>query len=239
MNWPENATSNIRHVAPDTAEQDGLSTPSASSLFAGDTGELPLDTRRALVQLLSGPSLDGRRHQKLWPVLVRDEHVIRRRLADLFLDLVIDRDLQVAFTRQADTGDLEVPLLLRRAQLTFIDSLLLLHLRQQLTQAESHGERAVVSTEEIVEYLSLYERTGNTDRAGFAKRIHASIEKIKKHSILQKIRSSDNRFEVSPTLKLLFSAEEIQALTILYQRMAAGDVSIDPIQAAQDEEAEE
>lgn len=28
-----------------------------SALFAGDAGELPLDTRRALVQLLSGPSL--------------------------------------------------------------------------------------------------------------------------------------------------------------------------------------
>jgi hypothetical protein len=44
-----------------------------------------------------------------------------------------------AFTRQADTGDLEVPLLLRRAQLTFIDSILLLHLRQRLTQADSQG----------------------------------------------------------------------------------------------------
>jgi hypothetical protein len=55
------------------------------------------------------------------------------------------------------------------------------------------------------------------------KRVHASIEKIKKHSILQKIRSSEDRFEISPTLKLLFSAEEIQALTHLYQRMAAGE----------------
>jgi len=186
----------------------------------GDSGELALDTRRALVQLLAGPSLDGRRHPKLWPILVRDEAVIRRRLAELFLELVIDRDVQVAFTRQADTGDLEVPLLLRRAQLTFIDSILLLHLRQRLTQADSQGDRAVVSTDEIMEFLTLYERASNTDRAGFVKRVHASIEKIKKHSILQKIRSSDDRFEISPTLKLLFSAEEIQALTHLYQRMA-------------------
>ncbi len=79
--------------------------------------------------------------------------MIRRRLAELFLELVIDRDVQVAFTRQADTGDLEVPLLLRRAQLTFIDSILLLHLRQRLTQADSQGDRAVVSTDEIMEFL--------------------------------------------------------------------------------------
>jgi hypothetical protein len=194
------------------------------ALFAGDTGELPLDTRRALVQLLSGPSLDGRRHAKLWPVLLRDEQVIRRRLSELFLDLVLDRDMQVAFTSQVAAEELDVPILLRRAQLTFIDSVLLLFLRQRLTQAESHGDRAVVSREEIAENLMLYERSASTDRAGFVKRINASIEKVKKHNILQKLRGSEDRFEVSPTLKLLFSAEEIIALTALYDRMAAGEL---------------
>jgi hypothetical protein len=219
MSWSENLEditdplNGIESEKPDNIE---------NSLFADDAGELPLDTRRALVQLLSGPSLDGHRYSKLWPVLLRDESVIRRRLADLFLELIIDRDLQVAFTRQADTDDLEAPTLLRRAQLTFIESVLLLYLRQQLAQAASHGERAVVSKTDIVEHLILYDRQGNTDRAGFDKRVYASIEKIKKYNIIQKIRASDDRFEVSPTLKLLFSAEEIQELTKQYQRMAAG-----------------
>jgi hypothetical protein len=207
-----------------------------AKLFAGDTGELEQETRRVLVQLLAGPSLDGRRHPKLWPVLVRDEALIRRRLSELFLDLVMDADLQVAFTRQADAGDLETPVLLRRAQLTFLDSIMLLHLRQRLTQADAQGERAVISVDEIVEHMSVYERSTNTDRAGFNKRIQASIEKIKTHSILQKIRSSEDRFEISPTLKLLFSAEAIQALTRTYQRMAAGEaVTPAPISDPDDE----
>ena len=235
MNWSENdeATMPAEAQAPDALQA------SANTLFIGDSGELALDTRRALVQLLAGPSLDGRRHPKLWLILVRDEAVIRRRLAELFLELVIDREVQVAFTRQADTGDLEVPLLLRRAQLTFIDSILLLHLRQRLTQADSQGDRAVVSTDEIMGYLTLYERASNTDHAGFVKRVHASIEKIKKHSILQKIRSSEDRFEISPTLKLLFSAEEIQALTHLYKRMAAGETPAQLAQTVSDEAADQ
>ena len=205
-------------------------------LFEGDSGELELETRRVLVQLLAGPSLDGRRHAKLWPVLVRDEALIRRRLSDIFLDLVMDADLQVAFTRQADAGDLETPVLLRRAQLTFLDSIMLLHLRQRLTQADAQGERAVISVDEILEHMSVYERSTNTDRAGFNKRIQASIEKIKTHSILQKIRSSEDRYEISPTLKLLFSAEAIQALTRTYQRMAAGEaVTPAPISDPDDE----
>jgi hypothetical protein len=156
---------------------------SANNLFIGDTGELPLDTRRALVQLLLGPSLDYRRHSKLWSVLMRDEDIIRRRLGDLFLELIVDRDLQVAFTRQSDSGELELPILLRRSQLTFIDSVLLLYLRRQLIQAESHSERSVVSADEMTEHLNLYDKSGSTDNAGFIKKINASIEKLKKNNI--------------------------------------------------------
>jgi hypothetical protein len=197
----------------DHAASDGL-------LFLGDRGELPLETRRALVQLLSGPSLEMRRHGRLWPVLLQDEDIIRRRLSELFLDLVIDREAGVAFTRQADTGDLEVPLLLRRSQLTFIDSIVLLKLRERLAHAEAHGERAVVSGPELVEELAVFEPAGGTDHAGFAKKVRASIEKYKDRSILQKIRAEEDRYEVSPTLKLLFSADRIEVLLKLYQQMA-------------------
>jgi Domain of unknown function (DUF4194) len=189
-------------------------------LFLGDRGELPLETRRVLVQLLSGPSLEIGRHGKLWPVLLQHEDVIRRRLSELFLELMIDREVGVAFTRQADTGDLQAPLLLRRSQLTFIDSIVLLDLRQRLAQADAHGERAVVSGTELVDELGVFEPASGTDHAGFAKRIRASVEKFKERSILEKIRTTEDRYEISPTLKLLFSPERIEALTALYKQMA-------------------
>ncbi len=219
MNWSEEGTPEEEMLEIRVSELE-----SDQPLYQGDSGELSLDARRVLVQLLAGPSLDGQRHSKLWPIMIRDEMAIRSRLSELFLQLVIDRELQVAFTRQAETGDLEVPRLLRRASLTFLDSILLLHLRQRFTQAEAHGDRAVISTDEIVEFLGVYEQVGNTDRALFEKRIHASIEKIKKHSILRKIRATEDRFEISPTLKLLFSAEEIQALIRIYHDMQAAEV---------------
>ena len=212
-NFPENGS-------PESGNSQQTST---NALYDGDCGELSLDVRRVLVQLLAGPSLDKQRHSRLWPILIRNEEAIRGRLSELFLQLVIDHDLQVAFTRQADTGELEVPFLLRRARLTFVDSILLLYLRSRLTQADTHGDRAIVSTGEIVDFLKVYERDENTDRALFERRVHNSIEKIKKHSILRKLRSDDDCFEISPTLKLLFSAEEIQALTETYLNLKVPD----------------
>ncbi len=233
MNWSEHS-SEEEMLSADVTEQE-----LDKALYQGDTGELSMNARRVLVQLLAGPSLDSQRHPKLWPILIRDEGVIRSRLSELFLQLVVDRDLQVAFTRQAETGDLEAPRLLRRANLTFLDSLLLLHLRHRLTQAETHGDRAVVSTDEIVEFLRVYEQAGNTDRALFEKRIHASIEKLKKHSILRKIRASEDRFEIASTLKLLFSAEEIKVLTRTYHDMRTADTSTEPEDQMPSEEERE
>ena len=76
----------------------------AAGLWRGDAGGLKLDARRALVQLLKGPVLDGMRMPVIWKALLESEDLIRSRLNDLFLDLVIDREQLFAFTRQADTG---------------------------------------------------------------------------------------------------------------------------------------
>lgn len=198
--------------------------------FRGDEGELPIDTRRVLVQLLLGPALDAQRQNKLWPILLRDERVLRSRLHELFLELVIDHDQQVAFTRQVVDPELEMPVLLRRASLTFIQSALVLFLREQLTAADARGERAVVSRDEMVEHLGAYERDDNSDQAKFARQAHSAIDRCKELTLLRRLRSGEERYEVSPTLKLLFPAEEIQALMRAYanlaERAARGELSL-------------
>ena len=200
-------------------EAEGLDeNESGAALYPGDAGTLPFEARRLLVQLLSGPSLDGRRHPQLWPALLRHRRRIESRLADLFLALVMDTEAQVAFVRQADTGELETPILLRRARLTFLDSVLLLQLRQALSEAELRGERAVVSGSELIEHLKLYEGQLNTDHAGFEKRLNSALEKAKKNNLLRAIRGSEDRYEVSPTLKLLFGAEQVAALRRIYRQ---------------------
>ena len=188
-------------------------------LYLGDTGRLPADARRALCQLLIGPSIDQQRHARLWPALLRSEAAIRSSLADLFLELVLDRESGVAFTRQADTEDLEAPVLLRTSPLTFIDSVLLLYLRQQLGEADARGNRAVVADAEMAEALAVYEKNLSTDRAGFNRRVASAVQKMKDNHILTRLAGQDDRHEVSPALKLLFSAEDVAALSAVYRQL--------------------
>jgi hypothetical protein len=208
-----------RHQADGVSQQVGEATD-AAALYPGDSGLLPEPARRALVQLLTGPSLDARRHSRLWPALLRYRELIESRLADLFLELILDADRQVAFTRQADTGELEAPILLRRSPLTFLDSALLLYLRQLLVEADTRGEPALVSLGDMQEQLGLFEPGDSTDRVGFDKRVRAAIEKAKKNSLIGAIRGSEGRFEISATLKLLFGAEEVATLTKIYENLS-------------------
>lgn len=223
------------NTPPDTPTPESTACP---VLFMSDRGQLPEDTRRALTQLISGPSLDARRHSKLWPVLLRDEAVLRSRLHELFIDLVVDREQEVAFTRQVSSPDLDVPILLRKATLTFIETVLVLFLRRRLTEADAHGDRATVSATEMLEYLSVYERADNVDQVRFQKQAQGAVEKAKKLNFLHKLRGPEDRFEISPTLKLLFPAEEIQALTALYEQLASLPeyALTEPSASSQDEE---
>ena len=223
IEWAEACDAEAQGTAPVVADDN----TAAAATFLGDTGTLPVDTRRVLVQLLLGPSVDARRQSKLWPVLLRDEAVIRSRLHDLFLDVVIDHEQRVAFTRQVTSEELDVPILLRKASLTFLETTLLLFLRQRLTQADAQGERAVLSLGEMHEHMAVFEREGNPDHARFERQITNAVEKAKKLSLIQRIRGSDERFEVAPTLKLLFSAEEIQSLSRTYAQLVRSPGSAD------------
>ena len=219
MSWSTEAQDELDdHLGAASAAQSD-----AARSFAGDTGELPVETRRVLVQLLLGPALDAQRHTKLWPVLVRDERVLRARLHELFLELIIDRDQQVAYTRQVVDAELEIPVLLRKAPLTFLQSALVLYLREQLIVAEARGERAVVSRAELVEHLCAYEPANNRDQAKFGRQVGGAVDRAKDLNLLRKLRGEEERFEVSPTLKLLFSAEEIHSLTATYRALVERD----------------
>ncbi|MBB5737717.1 MULTISPECIES: DUF4194 domain-containing protein [Xanthomonas] len=233
MNWSEDTRLDADEGSGASADAGRTSLAETSpaqprgELFLGDTGTLPFDARRALCQLLAGPSIDAQRHGALWPALLRNEAAIRQVLCELFLELVLDREGGVAFTRQADTAELESPSLLRSAPLTFIESVLLLFLRQQLAEADTRGERAVVDEAQLVEALSVYEKNVSTDRAGFARRVLTAIGKMRDNQLLSRLRGSEERYEVSPVLKLLFSAEDVQALVVAYRGLREGDVALD------------
>ena len=195
-------------VTPEPADDDSLENTSVI------LGSLVDDSRRVLVALLQGPFLDGRKDHARYAQLLRDRSAIEQRLADLFLELVVDEDAQVAFVRPSE-DDADAPKLLRRLTgMNRLDSVLLLVLRQMLLTQSSRGQRAVVSEREIEQALAAYRRTASTDEAGFAKEIRASIAKLQRAGLLDEQGDS---YEISPVLRLMIDPDTAREFIRLYR----------------------
>ncbi|MDO5663204.1 MAG: DUF4194 domain-containing protein [Brachybacterium sp.] len=181
-------------------------------------GRLVDDSRRVLVALLQGPYLDGRKDQGRYVQLMRDRASIEQRLADLFLELVVDDDAQVAFVRQSE-DDPDAPKLLRRLTgMNRLDSVVLLVLRQHLLTQSGRGQRAVVSEAEIQQSLAAYRRTHSTDEAGFAKEVRSSVAKIQRAGLLDE---QGDHYEVSPVLRLMIDPDTAREFIRLYREAGA------------------
>ena len=191
----------------------------ATGLWPGDRGVLGEQSRRAMLQLVTGPYLSGVKAPALWSALLGDENAIRSRLHELFLELVLDRIGEFAFVRNVSTTEIKVPNAVRTAPLTFLDTAMLLVLRQMLLTGEGEG-RVIVGREEVFEQLRVY-RTVDRDESDFGRRLNASWLNMKNKLRVIHQAGADDRAEISPVLRLIVDADQIQAVGAEYQRIAA------------------
>jgi hypothetical protein len=189
------------------------------SLWEGDEGGLEYRQRRALVTLLKQRFISARTHPRDWQVLVEHERVLRSRLADLFLDLQIDRGREVAWKRQAvsETGS-RFPTLLYDAAWSREETIVLVHLRDRLRAGAAAGEaRVFVDREDVVEYVASFRPAHATDESGDEKRARNAVTSLAKAGLLIPT-TSEERFEVSEAVEPLLPLELLQELLEALQR---------------------
>ena len=214
-------TENQAQDQPERALQhDGTTeaAPAADQLWPQDHGTLPLDARTTLLQLVRGPYIHETRDAKLWAALMAHRAAIASRLADLFLNLTIDEEAGVAFARNATSEDRELPRAARTNTMTLLDSIMVLTLRRELLLA--CGNRVFVGQDELFEALTQYRNLDQLDPASYRDRLKTSWNRLVEMRILLK-GEADDRYEVSPVLKIIFGAEEAQAVSDAFEALLA------------------
>lgn len=200
----------------DTASAELLTEP----LFDGDEGLLPAEVRGTLVRVLASRFVDGVRNPTLWTRVLRHEQVLRSRLHDIYLDLVIDRRRLVAFTQQLELDE-DVPVLLRKEKpLTLAAAVLLLHLRQEYDRGAVEGRDVVVEHGELLDHLEVWKDVDDQNPASFRKRCEAAITAVREKGILVPV--SDGRYRISGVIHALMTAEKVDAMTAAFEELAAG-----------------
>ena len=185
---------------------------------------LPEPARRALVSLLMNRYISRSRNRAAWEGTVNYESDVRARLDEMYLDLILDREADVAFKRQQDGDD--VPRMLRREKaLTRDASFVLIFLRREYAFADPDDGPVVISRDQISEFLRAYREDGDSDDARFSRRVDAAINAlIKPWQILEPDPAVDYLFTISPVVVPLVGVDEMRRFKAAF-RQAAGPAS--------------
>ena len=187
--------------------------------LAGD--RLPDLARRALVSLLMNRYVSRSRNRLAWDGVLTYENDLRARLGEMYLDLIVDHEAEVAFKRQQDGDD--VPRVLRRERaLTRDASFVLIFLRREYAFADPDDGPVVITREQIGEFLRAYREEGDSDDARFSRRVDAAINAlIKPWQILEPDPSVEYLFTVSPVVVPLVGVDEMRRFEAAFSQAAA------------------
>lgn len=147
-----------------------------------------------------------------WLTLERVGAGVRDHFATVGVDVVVDDAEGYAYLRSRPENDGEeaLPRLVRRRALTYNVSLLLVLLRKRLVEFETGGGegRLVLSTDQIVEMLRLFQADSTND-ARVVDQAETTIKKAVELGFLHQLRGQRDHWEVRRILKAYVDAQTL------------------------------
>lgn len=207
------ATDSEDLTGPGWAAPDRLEDPSAMGpLFDGDIGAAAIDIRRTLVSLLKKRYISAEQNPVDWKILAENEDLIRSRLHELFVDLVIDRTYHVAYKRQAvpEGGAQPFPTLLHDQAYSREETILLVKLRMLLRGNTVDGA-VFVNRQELIDDVASFRPPDATNHTRDEKAAKTAVENLDRLGLLQKTAEPD-RFRISPIVEVLMSVSQLAEL---------------------------
>ncbi len=93
-------------------------------------------------------------------------------------------------------------------------------MRDRLMRAQQSGQRAMMAMDEINALLAVFEPSAGKDSKIFATRVSGVLRRMKERHLLIDLGRGSDTFEVSPVLKVVFDAAQVDSLRETYQAAA-------------------
>lgn len=223
----------LEQEAPGGGNEQGQVNAPVKDVEVREAG-LPHEARRALVYLLKHGIILFDQKRLLFEALCRHREAIEPQLANLYLRLMLDDKAGVALLLQPETGeddegdndgdgdgDGNKVTLINRRTLTLYETLLLLVLRKHYQERETTGERkVVVDLAQIEARLTPFLPLTNNSRLDRSK-LSGALNRLAERKIVASARGEEERFEITPAIRYLVSADFLQQLLEEYRTLAA------------------
>lgn len=225
--------SGIEEAGPGVhGEQDSV------GLFDGDTGDAPSDARTVITYLVRNRVLTGRDEPDLWDLLLVHEQTVLRHFHNMFVDLSINRVLRVAYKQQLEPAGVPHNKVVRAVTMTLEASVLALYARERVAMA-APGEAVVIKRADARSQMEPYWPAQVHNKAAKDKKLNAALDALSNQDLLVKV--GDDRWEVSPAISLVLTAQAIARFTDLLTAPEAAHgpaLSVVPDTETDDEQAD-
>jgi hypothetical protein len=185
----------------------------STHLFPEDTGALTLRARKALVLLLKRHHVWAWRNPREWLAILDWQDAINSRLNDLFLELVIDEQREIAYKRQAgrDLGRVFTTLL-HDSTYTREEAGLLLHLREvYLRELRAGNDSAYIDRADLAADIDYVRPAGTKDHKKADQYLDSAVGRLLKDGFLVADKSDRDRLRISPVIEVLLTVERLTA----------------------------
>lgn len=166
---------------------------------------------KALVSLFKG-SIDRENQSKLWETVVNNQHSIDDYVSKLGLRLFIDELDGYAYLKQVQ-DESEIPVLIPKRKLKYLDSLLIVLFRKALLEFDSgHGEgKCILFLQEIEDKVKVF-LPDTTNEVKQNNEIAASINRICDYGFIRKTNATQESYEVLRIIRSFVDANWLNQL---------------------------
>ncbi len=150
---------------------------------------------------------------KFWNDILENQMRIEDYVSQIGLTLVIQNQDGYAYLKQRSYAneEQEIPRLVRKHQLSFGISLILVFLRKELIEINKSGsnERFIISKQEIEEKVRHYVKD-STDEIKSKREIESNLKKIEEMGFIRSLKDSNTQYEILPIIRGFVDAQWLE-----------------------------
>ncbi len=170
---------------------------------------------RAAIMLLKGIVSRGK-DEELWQTIIYERNALEDYFRRIGLILILDEVDEYAYLKQEEAASL--PRLVQRYQLSYPVSMLLVELRKTLGERDTASDdtRVIISLGDIMRRMEPFLPVAGNEMK-FRQSIEHTISQVMQLGFLQKLRGSEDEYEVRPILRSFVDA---QWLSDFYEKLS-------------------
>jgi hypothetical protein len=169
----------------------------------------------AIIHLLKGVLYED--NNEAWNLLINNELEVKKHFEGIGIQVYVDMAEGFAFLKQQELdpeeneGEIPLPRLIEKRQLSYPITLLCVLLRKKLLEEDASGgdTRVVLSREEIIDLIRVF-LPAYSNEAKIVDNIDTYINHIIKYGFLRKLKSEEGKFEIKRIIKAKITADVLQ-----------------------------